>query len=1819
MILAKIIAFTILAGSAFAVSTVSTITISQNFNKTPISDNVNSEEDSVDEEEEIIKPRELTHSEQFIINLTGFGNLQANLDLNLSYKEETLNINGEAFVSMETTENIEVYADLDVKGFGKETNVVATYKEETVYVNIDERKLLLHTADINEIITLFKDLLPTEGENSLLPEIDTDKLLANLGAMTYEEQEKEIVYTCNLLDDFPPIIFRSDYDHNLTGVSLTDAKLGDLSISLNATAKVLGKGRNLITLPEDVDSYINVKNYFGIADQIKGFIDNPQFDISYKLKAYEKQNELVTTSGELYLDLKDKRDFVVDGNLNFQNLNVDYKLGYVNKNAFVNINDSFKAYLEETGLSKAKEDIATLINNELFSSFTASFDNISLPVLDLIKAEDYKALLSKYNYINIDNEGLTLSLNNSLLSSNQSDVTITLKILEEGLKNITISNLAYNDYHFDLELDVNEFKELPVINFDEYFKADKYINIISQVDNILKDKAGNVGFIIDVKEKESDFLSLRGDVNISLKEDYQINASAHLKYKDELDNLIHVDVNKDRIAFDIDTEHKFYLKNDGLYDFIDTVLGLFDGQDALNIMGGLDKLSMPLMTIISTNDYLSLVDYFSDIKFSDNSISMNVSNSLFGNNEGAFNIGIKLNDNGISQIIVKDFTYGDYQINVSLSINNYDDTVEVTDIKDYVDLATYLPVVEQIQNIITNKEVGCNYEINLLKNNESALKVNGEIDLDFENALSLFINGELKKGDNKASFLVNIGDEIALNYNDVLKLLISNEDATKTIENVLSLMNNDILKDISNQNIKEYLNKIDSLKVSDQGLVITLINDNELKDIASISIKLTKEGLNDITVSNLALGDYVLEAKLSLKDYKEQTLDKTGYASIKHLPTIINQINDYLNKKEGNVGINLNIGDININGEVEVKYDEYLSLYLNTLIKDNNNNSYHVEFEKDNENYYLIFDGHNFNIKEESVNEIIEDIKGLIEDKESVLYQNIGLLNDIPAISIEDLIFDLPIKSISNNGDKLDIVIDLNMFDIDSSLKIELAFNDEENIKEINIDTSINDMAINGSLSLNDYQDKHVNKTEDYTSLDTVITVTDYYTSLPASSQQAIIDQIKSYTDVNNLSLGVDYDIRVTRGNNLTFTTQGDIDFINNDKETSVYLIGDLVNKENEEILDSKFFVAYQDETVFFNYNDKLKLSYEKTAIEDLIEIVKTRLPLDISLEDLLNTLLPDGSTMSSPLFEIIGNGDYLSLTSYFKGFSKNGNYLVITLDASILGDVKGDLVISIDASNKIKEVDIKNVYAFGYNLDINLKLREFKSHTIDKEGYTSLNYINNIIDTIADLIDDNKYALTLKGDVTTKDGVIKFNGSTQFEIGDAYDRGIGKITITDKSNKDHNVVIDVKRNKTDDNASDEAKRTALNNSDVLFTYNDNLKGSFNLGSLSDTISLITKLATDGNKRVEKYKELLTADFSHSVLTEILNGNIEAILYQNLLEGIYYHDGNYEIELSGAFLKENTNVDVSNIFITLKMDENHKFKGLGIKGKVLDFDLNIALDLASYSENYKGLKKDNTYFDFSDMSVLVDYLLNTAGKDDFNLKGNLNVDLIIKEINVDLEGYVHILTDEDGNEKVFAKASIPNVPHFSVVSEHALIGWDKRSFDIYFTDDEVYLDLVCYYNGIFTSYNDSKHVRLTLEQFTDDILYYLVNFGLGIKEDVFDGRNYTSDSDHEIELSKLLKSYSYNEATPSWNLAIDMDELTGISVFSPLDVTITGDSNKLMKDITASSEIISIIDLDFHAEVKDYNYDQNKYNNISTYVSKHQNDTLGKVYEGDNK
>ena len=478
MFLSKLALYGSIAGTFFAVSAFSTIQISKYMNKTPIPN-------EVEEEEEDTYVRQMSDTEKFINELTVFGNMEGYLDATITKDEYTININGNVFVSMETMEDIQVDANLNVRALNRNFNIKATYINETIYTTIEGNNLKLQTSDINDIVDLFSIADSSLELPDAFKNIDPNALITNISAMTAEVGSDKITYTCNLIEGIPPIIFTSDLNYKMTGLSLSNVDIDGFKINVTASTNILGKGNNRVVVPEtNTNQYTNITSYFGVIKQIKNLINDKQSNIDYSINLSKGNDVVLDASGEASINLKDGLDIVLSGTVNQikdKTTPYTYLVGYQNEKAFINFNDSLKMSFEPENQDKFEEALDSATEKDAFKAMMEGLENIDLPLIKMINNKDFAGLLANYKTISLNGNQAVITLSNGMFNKgNTSDFVITINYDNDGISSLKVTNLKFKGYTLSLSLTLKEFAatEVDLSTYDSVSNVDLLLNYV---------------------------------------------------------------------------------------------------------------------------------------------------------------------------------------------------------------------------------------------------------------------------------------------------------------------------------------------------------------------------------------------------------------------------------------------------------------------------------------------------------------------------------------------------------------------------------------------------------------------------------------------------------------------------------------------------------------------------------------------------------------------------------------------------------------------------------------------------------------------------------------------------------------------------------------------------------------------------------------------------------------------------------------------------------------------------------------------------------------------------------------------------------------------------------------------------------------------------------------------------------------------------------------------------------------------------------------------------------------------------------------------
>ena len=266
--------------------------------------------------------------------------------------------------------------------------------------------------------------------------------------------------------------------------------------------------------------------------------------------------------------------------------------------------------------------------------------------------------------------------------------------------------------------------------------------------------------------------------------------------------------------------------------------------------------------------------------------------------------------------------------------------------------------------------------------------------------------------------------------------------------------------------------------------------------------------------------------------------------------------------------------------------------------------------------------------------------------------------------------------------------------------------------------------------------------------------------------------------------------------------------------------------------------------------------------------------------------------------------------------------------------------------------------------------------------------------------------------------------------------------------------------------------------------------------------------------------------------------NDNKLIISNLLSELTFTDDSIDMKLSNKILFYYA-TRLMGISITAKPGE---LSGslTGLYTKYLDEANNTMLNINSFklTNNMISITKPSqTGYEISDANKLVSGLVNLINTNNIGITGTVSIKLpILSSIDVPVEVLVEIYKDENDKMK-FRGYILLDMSSLGLAANIA--GLKNKVVKLYYDDDMVYI-----YRK--DSSGSLYQLKLAKETFLEDIVYYLLDYAMGMPDLVMSNINTeTTDENKPIDATKAWTKYQYSNNT--FNLGFDIGELVGNS------------------------------------------------------------------------
>ena len=1471
-------------------------------------------------------------------------------------------------------------------------------------------------------------------------------------------------------------------------------------------------------------------------------------------------------------------------------------------------------------------DITTIIENfdNIYAIFTNDYINVKLltniNIANLNIPVNLEIVIDLEAGLIVANGTIEMFGSKLNIEAQYKDGNIYIQLGNNLIFKLTLTELLTYIPSFDLDLSfINEFDINIFEDEIEISNENLTLNNITITNTKLNITKGNEirekNYEVDLVKSDLDnIINVINKVIVELQDNIEING----KYQDINFNVIidkSFNIEAKLNVLGIDLEIKYYEGNIYItYNGINIKTNITEVIELINKYIGEIKLELDLNNIIEV------------ITTSPNKINLKA-------------LGLDLEIDVEDKISISEKSKG-----IDLILSSTEKRIK-EEPQDYILLNTLIPYVDLILEQINNQYLNLkgNTTINI-GNIESNVVI--DLNIDIKN---IILEGKINLGILGKEILVE------LYYKD---------------NNLIVKLGNNLVLELSKEEIISYLseikldmnNLIKEIKVEEENLKLNILG-YEIKINKELEIEINNIEINNITITNTKLnitkGNEIVE-----KNY-EVNLVKSD------LDNIINVINKVIKELQDNIEICFNYGliegklvvdkDFNVSGIITLN-NIVINLYfvdniiylncgnvgvsgsVNDIIKIINElNIINLELDLNNIVEAITTSPNKINLKALGLDLEIDVNEGIyLVEKSKQINVSVNNTKDSPN-SIKDINY----VNINNLLTYLPIIKDLLLFDTYSfnvnstvnDLKVEALININ---KELNIyaDIYINDLInfkvtyFNEELIVKFNNNIVSIKLKELLSPDFALDINSLLHSLTFVDDVLtlglnIFDNIINIAIDSKLNISIsDFKINNILINNTTITTNISDDEIPTIVEEVTVSHDDLMFiKDNisslmdlfSNTLNIKFNTKLIADTTKFTINVDLNVNFKDVVVsgkidfitnsnlchsilvyyeDDIIKLAYGNIGICLSVSE-IDTILNKALTTFGLQFSDDSNINIYEIINSINVLVSDG--INLNLELPMLGKL------GININNNIitiSDLFIKNIKLENNYITLNNGSIINNMPDINYLDYYDLNVILDLVDQLLKLTKENGITLNLNGN-------IKLNETIYNIVGNIYLTNNYEIKAVINIDDVH--YIEVYRKYVDGNIMYYAiyDNLALNDSDENKTLNF-MASEKDISELIDTISSMLNFDfSDIENGIEDIKGFNIVDIIDKVdFAKLVNKILLSEDLENKLLEIIINNGN----------------DLLNVGIII--DHNNNLKSVEIGNLVLS---DLVIESAAIS--LVGLFNDEiivpelSYYDLNMLNPLVKTAFNTALLTDFNILGTFKITAKIANIPIDMTVPVEIKVKRiDGSVYPLIYAKFSDIPVILLANNDVPYvpgdtnGGEDRTLEIYYKDGFVYLYRHEKVSRFLQSKRDyKKKLKVRDEDFINNILYYLLDFGFGFSDDIMKAIYEGITINQNMDYTNVITNLELTENN-TYNVGLNLAEITDNDMLDSVGLevipTTIGDNNYLsqlkfnmymplvknLAEITISTDDLSLINIgtevdlaDLYSFVEGYSYGVNEF------------------------
>lgn len=638
------------------------------------------------------------------------------------------------------------------------------------------------------------------------------------------------------------------------------------------------------------------------------------------------------------------------------------------------------------------------------------------------------------------------------------------------------------------------------------------------------------------------------------------------------------------------------------------------------------------------------------------------------------------------------------------------------------------------------------------------------------------------------------------------------------------------------------------------------------------------------------------------------------------------------------------------------------------------------------------------------------------------------------------------------------------------------------------------------------------------------------------------------------------------------------------------------------------------DNSLLFSVGNKIKGQLSKENITRIKDIISKYLPNDGDFTKIINDTLEKIFTN-----EEINKLKSITINDALKLFSsviKNDDVIEIKLNANDYIEGNGEIILDIDVTNEqIKNVKLKNVLLKGYKINLGLEVKKFESMpNLNVDEYPSYEPLIDIYDEVMLLSEETHFGFNVNMHFENKGKQYDINGLVQFAL--------------DKENKENNkAYVELLIN---DSVKEHTLIMDLNNANMYFCYDTDLKGRMQINTLKNMVQQIKTLLEDDDPLLSGITSLIPSEEDLAVLMQILNKDYSSISL-DLLKVFNVTSENLCVTFDKSLFGTMEDVSLSVSY------NNKKLTDLAITNVNLNgLKMNLSATMGTYDEN-KHLDLTQNYLDLDALDILLKLGITTMHQEYYHLSGSADVDfgLVGSDMKIGIDVYIH---NNNGEPEV--RVDLKNIPIINflgygnalpaslVANEHSgykggltSTSSDNRNASLYFNNGLVYANRSedATFKKIFKSdVNEKYEVRkkMSTEDFLNDVFNVMFDAVLGFNSKTMDiiNEQLTMQPVEQMQFNKLINEMSYDATNQEFLYNLNMSAITGNdaikSTVLKINHAVSDDEDHLSAANIAMKIGLSVftIKINVNLNIVDYGQEFNVETLIYDYINNHKDD-----------